>query len=95
MNGKIEIPQLTEILEKIDLLLLNNKEFNSDLKYIKSKVSTEKYLKTKEVAELCQVTVQAVINWRRQGKIKAVTTGGGKPRYVLSEIEAFLRARNK
>ena len=50
----------------------------------------EKYFKQSEVAERVGVQPDTVKVWRKQGKIKAVQTPGGRYRYPESEINRIL-----
>jgi len=50
----------------------------------------EKYFKQSDVAERIGVQPDTVKVWRKQGKIKAVRTPGGRYRYPESEINRIL-----
>ncbi len=50
----------------------------------------EKYFKQSDVAERIGVQPDTVKMWRKQGKIQAVRTPGGRYRYPESEINRIL-----
>lgn len=43
----------------------------------------------KEVAKLAKVTIQAIVKWEKQGKIKVVRFNG-KPRITESELKRLM-----
>lgn len=51
-----------------------------------------RYLKTKDVALLFQVSERAVAEWARAGKIPCIQTPGGHRRYPAGSVVALLRA---
>jgi excisionase family DNA binding protein len=49
-------------------------------------------LSTGEAARLCGVSTQTIVNWIRQGRIRAATTGGGRFRVHADSLVEFMRA---
>jgi excisionase family DNA binding protein len=54
--------------------------------------SDGRFLRTREVAVLFQVSERAVTDWARKGRIRSVRTPGGHRRYPASHVKALLRA---
>lgn len=50
-----------------------------------------KYFSTNDIARMCSVTRQTVINWIKRGKLKAVSTPGGHRRVGREELLDFFR----
>jgi excisionase family DNA binding protein len=46
----------------------------------------EKYLRTKEVCEMLNISDKTLLRWDNEGKVKSVRTKGGHRRYLLSDI---------
>lgn len=53
-------------------------------------MKSSEYMTTQEARELLRVSAQTLRNWRAEGKIHAVNTPGGRPRYLRSELEAII-----
>jgi excisionase family DNA binding protein len=51
-----------------------------------------RFLRTREVALLFQVSERAVTDWARKGRIRSVRTPGGHRRYPASEVRTLLQA---
>ena len=51
-----------------------------------------RFLRTREVALLFQVSERAVTDWARKGRIRSVRTPGGHRRYPASEVRSLLQA---
>lgn len=51
-----------------------------------------RFLRTREVAVLFQVSERAVTDWARKGRIRSVRTPGGHRRYPASHVRALLEA---
>jgi excisionase family DNA binding protein len=69
---------------------MNN--FVIDLRKIKEKEETPKYLTVKQVAKLLGVTPLTVRNWDKSGKLKAIRHPINNYRlYRLEDIENFLK----
>jgi excisionase family DNA binding protein len=51
-----------------------------------------RFLRTREVAILFQVSERAVTDWARKGRIRSVRTPGGHRRYPASHVKALLQA---
>jgi excisionase family DNA binding protein len=51
-----------------------------------------RFLRTREVALLFQVSERAVTDWARKGRIRSVRTPGGHRRYPASHVRALLQA---
>lgn len=49
-------------------------------------------LSTGEAAQACGVSTQTIVNWIRQGKISAATTGGGRFRVHVDSLVEFMKA---
>jgi excisionase family DNA binding protein len=49
-------------------------------------------LSTGEAAQACGVSTQTIVNWIRQGKITAATTGGGRFRVHVDSLVEFMKA---
>jgi excisionase family DNA binding protein len=49
---------------------------------------------TNDIAQICSVTRQTVINWIKGGKLKAVLTPGGHRRVSRGELVRFLRGKD-
>ena len=54
--------------------------------------SDGRFLRTREVALLFQVSERAVTDWARKGRIRSVRTPGGHRRYPASEVRSLLQA---
>jgi excisionase family DNA binding protein len=50
------------------------------------------YMTTTELSKLCGVSRFTIINWTRQGRIKAIRTVGGHYRIPVSEALSLLRS---
>ena len=73
---------------------MNN--FVIDLRKIKEKEETPKYLTVKQVAKLLGVTPLTVRNWDKSGKLKAIRHPINNYRlYRLEDIENFLKKLNE
>ena len=51
-----------------------------------------RFLRTREVALLFQVSERAVTDWARKGRIRSVRTPGGHRRYPASHVRTLLEA---
>lgn len=51
-----------------------------------------RFLRTREVALLFQVSERAVTDWARKGRIRSVRTPGGHRRYPATHVKALLEA---
>jgi excisionase family DNA binding protein len=51
-----------------------------------------RFLRTREVAVLFQVSERAVTDWARKGRIRSVRTPGGHRRYPASHVRSLLLA---
>ena len=51
-----------------------------------------RFLRTREVAILFQVSERAVTDWARKGRIRSVRTPGGHRRYPAGEVRTLLQA---
>lgn len=51
-----------------------------------------RFLRTREVAILFQVSERAVTDWARKGRIRSVRTPGGHRRYPASHVRTLLEA---
>ena len=51
-----------------------------------------RFLRTREVALLFQVSERAVTDWARKGRIRSVRTPGGHRRYPAAHVRALLEA---
>lgn len=51
-----------------------------------------RFLRTREVALLFQVSERAVTDWARKGRIRSVRTPGGHRRYPANEVRILLQA---
>ena len=51
-----------------------------------------RFLRTREVAILFQVSERAVTDWARKGRIRSVRTPGGHRRYPASDVKHLLQA---
>ena len=51
-----------------------------------------RFLRTREVALLFQVSERAVTDWARKGRIPSVRTPGGHRRYPADQVRALLAA---
>ena len=51
-----------------------------------------RFLRTREVALLFQVSERAVTDWARKGRIRSVRTPGGHRRYPASHVKSLLEA---
>ena len=51
-----------------------------------------RFLRTREVAVLFQVSERAVTDWARKGRIRSVRTPGGHRRYPANEVRILLQA---
>jgi len=70
--------------------------FVIDLRNIKEKEETPKYLTVKQVAKLLGVTPLTVRNWDKSGKLKAIRHPINNYRlYRLEDIENFLKKLNE
>jgi len=54
--------------------------------------SDGRFLRTREVALLFQVSERAVTDWARKGRIRSVRTPGGHRRYPAGEVRSLLQA---
>ncbi len=52
------------------------------------------YFSTQEAAVYCRVTRFTIINWVKQGLIKATRTAGGHRRIARNELMVFMRTNN-
>ena len=50
----------------------------------------ERLLRPKEACQLLSISYSTLLRWIREGKIRAVTTEGGKYRIPYSEIKKYL-----
>lgn len=48
------------------------------------------YFTTNDIAKICSVTRQTVINWIKMGRLKAVVTPGGHRRVMREELVSFM-----
>jgi len=53
--------------------------------------TTARLLRTREVAQLFQVSERAVNGWAQRGRIASLRTPGGHRRYPAEEVRALLR----
>lgn len=51
-----------------------------------------RFLRTREVAVLFQVSERAVTDWARKGRIRSVRTPGGHRRYPANHVRDLLQA---
>jgi excisionase family DNA binding protein len=51
-----------------------------------------RFLRTREVALLFQVSERAVTDWARKGRIRSVRTPGGHRRYPAAHVRSLLEA---
>ena len=51
-----------------------------------------RFLRTREVAILFQVSERAVTDWARKGRIRSVRTPGGHRRYPADHVRSLLEA---
>jgi excisionase family DNA binding protein len=49
-------------------------------------------ISTGEAARACGVSTQTIVNWIRQGRLRAATTGGGRFRVHADSLIEFLKA---
>ncbi len=49
-------------------------------------------ISTGEAARACGVSTQTIVNWIRQGRLRAATTGGGRFRVHADSLVEFLRS---
>lgn len=49
-------------------------------------------ISTGEAARACGVSTQTIVNWIRQGRLRAATTGGGRFRVHADSLVEFLKA---
>ena len=47
-------------------------------------------ISTGDAARACGVSTQTIVNWIRQGRLRAATTGGGRFRVHADSLVAFL-----
>lgn len=52
----------------------------------------EKFFRTHEVAEICQVAQGTVIRWIKEGKLPAAATAGGHNRILAKDLRALLQS---
>ena len=57
-----------------------------------TQMSDAKPITTGEAAKYCHVSQATVVNWIKEGKLKAYATPGGHHRILLSDLLSFLRA---
>jgi excisionase family DNA binding protein len=50
----------------------------------------ERLLRPKEACQLLSTPYSTLLRWNREGKIRAVTTVGGKYRVPYSEVKKYL-----
>ena len=55
----------------------------------------ERLLRPKEACQLLSISYSTLLRWIREGKIRAVTTEGGKYRIPYSEIKKYLEKREE
>lgn len=55
----------------------------------------ERLLRPKEVCQLLGISYSTLLRWIREGKIRAVTTEGGKYRIPYSEVRKYLERREE
>ena len=55
----------------------------------------ERLLRPKEACQLLGISYSTLLRWIREGKIRAVTTEGGKYRIPYSEIKKYLERREE
>jgi putative resolvase len=55
----------------------------------------ERLLRPKEACQLLGISYSTLLRWIREGKIRAVTTEGGKYRVPYSEIKKYLERREE
>jgi len=55
----------------------------------------ERLLRPKEVCQLLGISYSTLLRWIREGKIRAVTTEGGKYRIPYSEVKKYLERREE
>ena len=48
-------------------------------------------ISTGDAARACGVSTQTIVNWIRQGRLRAATTGGGRFRVHVDSLVAFLK----
>lgn len=51
-----------------------------------------RFLRTREVAMLFQVSERAVTDWARKGRIRSLRTPGGHRRYPATHVKMLLEA---
>jgi two-component system OmpR family response regulator len=51
-------------------------------------------LTTGKAAEYCHVSQATIVNWIKDGRLKAYTTPGGHRRILQSDLVSFLEAQN-
>lgn len=54
-------------------------------------MAEDKLLTSGEVAELMRVDPKTVTRWAKDGRIPAIKTPGGRPRFWESVVQALLR----
>jgi excisionase family DNA binding protein len=55
----------------------------------------ERLLRPKEACQLLSISYSTLLRWIREGKIRVVTTEGGKCRIPYSEIKKYLEKREE
>ena len=55
-------------------------------------MTDEEYIRPNEVCRLLHICPKTVYNWNHTGKIKSVTTQGGRYRYSRTEVLSFLQS---
>jgi len=55
----------------------------------------ERLLRPKEVCQLLSISYSTLLRWIREGKIRAVTTEGGKYRIPYSEVKKYFERREE
>ena len=55
----------------------------------------ERLLRPKEACQLLSISYSTLLRWIREGKIRVVTTEGGKYRIPYSEIKKYLERREE
>jgi excisionase family DNA binding protein len=57
-------------------------------------MSSKRFLTTKEVAELFEVSANTISRWARDGKMPALTTPGGRRKFPREVIQDRFRQLN-
>lgn len=60
--------------------------------FVATETDKTSLLSTGEAARACGVSTQTIVNWIRQGRIRAATTGGGRFRVHADSLVEFMKA---